>query len=74
MRDIDSAAEIVQAIRELTRVTIALHGEFDSQAAAVRELNGVGISKRSIAAILDMETKNVSSILNQARKRASRQE
>lgn len=72
MADITTNADVVQAIRELTRVMILLNGDFDSQADAVRQLAEMGIETGSIAAILDMESKNVSSIINRARKRAAK--
>lgn len=71
MADMTNNADVVQAIRELTRVMILLNGDFDSQADAVRQLADLGISSSKIAEILDMQTKNVSSILNRARKQAA---
>ena len=44
--------EVVDAIHDLTRVIIALNGNFASQAEAVRKLNDLSIPSGRIAAKL----------------------
>lgn len=60
---------VVDAINDLTRVTIALSGEFKTQSEAVRRLNDLAIPPNRIANILAMEQRNVSSALAKQKKR-----
>ena len=64
--------EVVLAIQDLTRVVIALSGEFASKADAVRRLNDLSVPPTRIAAILAMEPKQVHSALTKARKRTAK--
>jgi len=65
-------SELAEAIRDLTRVTIALHGEFDSKAEAVRLLSSLGIPPTRIARLLGLEPKAVTSTLSKAKKSPSK--
>jgi len=66
---------IVDAINDLTRVTIALNGKFPTKADAVRGLYDLAIPPTRIAAILAMESKAVHTVISrmkQARKADSK--
>lgn len=65
-------ADVVEAIVDLTRVTIALDGNFGSKAEAIRKLSELSIPPSRIAAILSMPTGDVSSSLAKAKKKAAR--
>jgi hypothetical protein len=60
---------VVVAINDLTRVMIALHGDFKSKAETIRRLDGLAIPASRIAAILAMDPKDVSSSLAKSRKK-----
>lgn len=64
----DVAKKLVEAIHDLTRVTIALHGKFESKAEAIRKLDEIGLSTSRIANIFGMASKDVSSITSKARR------
>lgn len=68
----ESLADVVQAINDLTRVTIALHGDFSSKSEAIRRLAELAVPANRIAAILAMQTSDVSSALAKARKSEQR--
>ncbi len=59
---------LVEAIQDLTRVTVLVNGQFKNKAEAVRKLDEFGIPSGRIAGILGMVTKDVSSILAKAHK------
>jgi hypothetical protein len=61
--------EVADAIRDLTRVTIALSGSFGSKSDAIRKLDELSIPPGRIAAILAMDSKDVASIIAKAKKR-----
>ena len=61
--------EIVAAINDLTRVTIALHGSFGSKAEAVRRLHELSIPSVRIAAILAIPQGDVTSAIAKAKKK-----
>lgn len=63
------ASDVVDAIHDLTRVTIALSQAFGSKAETIRKLNDLSIPPARIAAILAMDSKDVASILAKAKKR-----
>lgn len=63
---------VVQAINDLTRVTIAIHGGFGSKSEAVRRMNELQIPPGRIAAIMAIPPKDVSSILSQEKKRKAK--
>ncbi|MCG3123987.1 MAG: hypothetical protein GIKADHBN_02426 [Phycisphaerales bacterium] len=60
---------IVEAIHDLTRVTIALSGQANTKSEAMRKLNDLSIPAARIAAILAMPTKDVTSFLTKEKKR-----
>ena len=60
--------EIVEAIRDLTRVLLALNGEFTRKSEIIRKLNSLSISPSRIALLLGMKPKDVTSILSKAKK------
>jgi hypothetical protein len=59
---------IVNAINDLTRVTLALHGDFSSKSDAIRRLAELSIPPARIAAILAVQANDVRSVLAKARK------
>jgi hypothetical protein len=61
--------DVVAAINDLTRVTIALHGGFGSKAEAVRRLHELSIPSGRIAAILAMPQGDVTSAIAKAKKK-----
>ena len=63
---------VVDAINDLTRVTLALHGGFTSKSEAVRRLAELAIPPLRIAAILAMPANDVRSVLAKARKSGRR--
>lgn len=63
-----SEQAIIDAINDLTRVTIALHGNFTSKSEAIRRLNELAIPSNRIAAILAMSPGDVASAIAKARK------
>ncbi len=64
--------QIVDAINDLTRVTVAINGGFSSQAEAVRKLNQLSIPSGRIAAILAMKQSDVASIISKDKKKGSK--
>lgn len=64
----EGVKELVEAIHDLTRVTIALHGKFESKAEAIRKLDEIGLSTSRIANIFGMPSKDVSSTILKAKK------
>ena len=59
---------LIDAINDLTRVTLALHGDFSSRAETIRRLNELSIPASRIAAILAVPEKQVYSVLSKAKK------
>ena len=55
--------EIVNAINDLTRVTIALNGKFTTKAEAIRALHLLAIPSGRIASILAMKQPDVTSAI-----------
>jgi len=68
MADRSEYAAIVDAINDLTRVTVALHGKFASKSEAVRRLTELSIPPSRIAAILAMPVGDVSSAIAKAKR------
>ena len=64
----DSDRAIVDAINDLTRVTLAIHGNFTSKAEAIRRLSDLAIPVSRIAAIMAIPSKDVHSVLARQRK------
>jgi len=60
--------EIVLAINDLTRVMIALHGDFKSKSEAVRRLHELSLPSGRIAAVLAMRQPDVASIISKTKK------
>ncbi len=63
--------DLVEAIRDLTRVVIAVNGNFDSQSDAIRQLYDLSIPQARIAAILAIPPANVRSVVSTYRKKKS---
>ena len=64
----DDTRAIVDAVNDLTRVTLAVHGNFASKAEAIRRLDELAIPVGRIAAIMAIPSKDVSSVLARQRK------
>jgi hypothetical protein len=60
---------VVDAVNDLTRVVIAIQGNFGSKADVVRRLADLSIPPVRIAAILAMPQNQVHSVLTKARKK-----
>ncbi len=60
---------VVEAINDLTRVTIALSGKVNSKSDAIRKLIELSIPPSRVAAILAMPLKDVTSLLAKDKKR-----
>jgi hypothetical protein len=65
--------QIVEAINDLTRVTIALNGGFGTKSEAVRRMAALSIPSGRIAAILAMSQPDVASILSKEKKKKSKE-
>ncbi len=65
------STSLVDAINDLTRVTLAIHGKFTSKSEAMRKLAELAIPPSRIAAILAVPISEVTSALAKARKRAA---
>jgi DNA-directed RNA polymerase specialized sigma24 family protein len=64
--------DVVDSINDLTRVTVALHGNFESRADAVRRLSELSIPPARIASILAMPLNAVHSTLTKAKQRVQK--
>lgn len=60
--------EIVAAINDLTRVTIALNGGFASKSEGIRRLHELSIPSGRIAALLGMKQSDVGSVITKLKK------
>jgi hypothetical protein len=60
--------EIVDAINDLTRVTIALNGGFSSKSEAIRQLHDLAIPSGRIASLLGMKQGDVASLIAKLKK------
>lgn len=67
----NDARAIIDAIQDLTRVTLALQGNFASRSDAIRRLDQLSIPSGRIAAILSMPVGDVASAIAKAKKRNS---
>lgn len=67
MNDLTS---VVDAINDLTRVTIALSGQASTKSDAIRKLHEMAIPSARISSILAMPLKDVTSLLAKDRKRS----
>lgn len=59
---------IVEAVQDLTRVMIALNGQFSSKSEAIRKLYELSIPSGRIAAILAIPVGDVTSAIAKAKK------
>jgi hypothetical protein len=59
---------VVDAINDLTRVTLALYGNGASKSEMIRRLNSMSMSPSRIAALLSMAPKDVTSLVSKLRK------
>jgi hypothetical protein len=66
--------DLIEAVRDLTRIMLALNGEFTSKSEIIRKLNDLSIPPARIAALLGMQTKDVTSALLKAKKASKVQE
>jgi hypothetical protein len=62
--------QVVDAVNDLTRVTVAIQGNFGSRAEAVRKLHELSIPPARIANILAMPLNIVHSTLTKAKQRS----
>ena len=60
-------ADVVAAIHDLTRVTLAVSGKFSSKSDAVRKLSELSIPPARIGGILNLPTQQVTSVLAKAK-------
>lgn len=60
-------AAVVEAINDLTRVTLAVSGKFSSKSDAVRKLAELSIPPARIGGILNLPTQQVTSVLAKAK-------
>lgn len=60
--------DVVEAINDLTRVTIALHGGFTTKSKAIRRLHELSIPSGRIAALLGMKQGDVASSIAKLKK------
>lgn len=70
MKDNDSQDDLIEAIRDLTRVLLIQNGELTSKSETIRKLHSLSIPPSRIALLLGMKAKDVTSALSKA-KRAS---
>lgn len=70
MSNSSSFEDVVAAIQDLTRVTVAVHGNFATKSEAIRKLHELAIPAPRIAAILAMKTSDVSSALAKAKRKS----
>ena len=60
---------VVDAIQDLTRITLALSDKVESKSDIVRKLNALSVSSTRIASLLAMNPKDVTSIISKHRKK-----
>ncbi len=60
--------ELVEAIRDLTRVLIVINGEFASKSEIVRKLSDLSVPPTRIARLIGMKPKDVTSIISKVKK------
>jgi DNA-directed RNA polymerase specialized sigma24 family protein len=65
--------QVVDAILDLTRITLATSERFESRADAIRQLSEMSVPPARLAAIFNIPTKDVTSVLSRARKKAKEQ-
>ncbi|MGQ0553238.1 MAG: hypothetical protein ACT4PU_08450 [Planctomycetota bacterium] len=62
-------SDVVDAIQDLTRVTIAISGQFESNSDAIRRLHDLSIPTGRIAAVLAMKPADVASAIAKYKKK-----
>jgi DNA-directed RNA polymerase specialized sigma24 family protein len=67
-----SLDDLVEAVRDLTRVVIATQGNFATRADAIRRLYDLAIPPARIAAILAIPSNAVHSTLTKAKQKADK--
>jgi hypothetical protein len=72
-RDVTNA-DVVEAIRDLTRILIAMNGEFESKSQLIRKLDDLSMPSARIAALLNMQSKDVASVKYKKNKNDSKNE
>jgi hypothetical protein len=65
----DHSIDLLTAIQDLSRITIALSGKFDSKADAIRRLSDLGMSPVRVATLLAVPPTTVHAELVRTRKR-----
>jgi hypothetical protein len=60
---------VVEAIQDLSRITIALSDKVGSKSDAVRKLDSLAIPASRIAAIMAMKLNDVTSLISKERRR-----
>ena len=60
---------VVEAIQDLTRVMLALNGDFQTTAEAIRKLLSLSIPPSRVAALLGVDTKHVTSTMAKDKKK-----
>ncbi|HZH33010.1 MAG TPA: hypothetical protein VEY11_19740 [Pyrinomonadaceae bacterium] len=68
MNKTDANNELVETVRDLTRVLLALSEKYESKSETIRDLNSYAIPPSRIASLLGMPLKDVTSILSRAKK------
>lgn len=61
--------DVVDAINDLTRITIAIHGNFSSKSEAIRRMADLSIPTSRIAAVLAMKPGDVASVIAKLKKK-----
>ena len=69
----EGADSVVEAIRDLTRVTLAVHGDFPTRSHAIRSLNDMGIPGPRIALIMNMKSGDVASVIAKGQKKEKKE-
>lgn len=72
MTDEAGLQDLVDAVRDLTRVTIATSGQFESRADSIRRLSELSIAPVRLAALLGIPPKQVHAELAKAKQRGNR--
>jgi hypothetical protein len=60
--------ELIEAVRDLSRILLAINAPSTTQADLIRKLNGLSIPASRIALLLDIPSKDVRSVLARSRK------
>ena len=63
-----SYSALIEAVNDLTRVTLAMHSNGESKMELIRRLHRTAMSPTRIASLLSMAPKDVTSITSKLRK------